>query len=446
MTEQEILWGAQTQRAIENFDVSGHTVDLRVVHALASIKAAAAETNGRSRSVKAVSAEVGRAIAAAAKSIAAGDHDDQFPVGVFQTGSGTSTNMNVNEVIANLTRRDDVHPNDQVNASQSTNDTFPSAMRIAAAMALTGELQPAMKALAGSLRRKEREFKTVVKAGRTHTMDATPVTLGQEFGGWASQIDDCRSRIDDALARLCRLPLGGTATGTGINAPPAFAAKTIARLADQTGLPLAEAPNHFALQGGQDDFADISGHLRTLAIALTKIGNDLRWLASGPAAGLAEIVLPELQPGSSIMPGKVNPVIVESVTQVAARVMGNDVTIGFACSQGTLELNTYLPIIANTLLESISLLGSSCQLLATLVVDGVVANEERCRTYAERSAAIATALAPYLGYERTADIVAESLATGRTIRDIVSRRRLIPAAQLDSALDVLAMTRGGVRS
>jgi fumarate hydratase class II len=441
-------WGAQTQRAIENFPISGEPVDARVIRALALIKREAATVNATRRDV-AVNRRVGDAIVAAADEVVGGAYDDAFPIDYFQTGSGTSTNMNMNEVLARLASErlgepGSVHPNDQVNASQSSNDVFPSAVHVASAQALVDELLPAAERLVKALRRKQREFAHVVKSGRTHLMDATPVTLGQEFGGYATQVDDGIARLRDTLPRLCVLPLGGTAVGTGINAPKGFAAKVIARLAEHTGLPLVEAPDHFAAQGARDALVETSGQLRVLAVALVKIANDVRWMASGPRTGLAEIRLPDLQPGSSIMPGKVNPVIAEVVTQVGAQVMGNDVTIGFAGAQGNFELNVYVPVIAQNLLESIGLLTSACTVFADKCVDGIQANIARLKEYAESSPSIGTALTPYIGYEAAADVIKESTRTGKSIRQIVRARKLMSDAELDRALDVEAMTKGGI--
>jgi len=440
-------WGAQTQRAVENFPISGERVDALVIRALALIKREAAVVNAGRRDVPAVDRRVGDAIAAAADAVATGDHDDAFPIDQFQTGSGTSTNMNMNEVLASLASEqlgEPVHPNDQVNASQSSNDVFPSAVHLAAARAVVGELIPAAEKLVKALRRKQREFAHVVKSGRTHLMDATPVTLGQEFGGYATQIDDGIARLRDTLPRLCVLPLGGTAVGTGINAPKAFAGNVIARLADDTGLPLVEAPDHFAAQGARDALVETSGQLRVLAVSLVKIANDLRWMASGPRTGLAEIRLPDLQPGSSIMPGKVNPVIAEVVTQIGAQVMGNDVTIGFAGAQGNFELNVFVPLMGQNLLESIALLTSACSVLADKCVAGIEANIDRLKEYAESSPSIGTALTPYIGYETAAEVIKESTRSGKSIRQIVKARKLMTDAELDRALDVEAMTRGGI--
>jgi fumarate hydratase class II len=440
-------WGAQTQRAIENFPISGEPVDARVIRALALIKRDAALVNAGRRDVAAVNKRVGEAIAAAADAVARGAHADAFPIDQFQTGSGTSTNMNMNEVLANLASEqlgEPVHPNDQVNASQSSNDVFPSAVHLAAANAIASELVPAAEKLSRALRQKQREFAHVVKAGRTHLMDATPVTLGQEFGGYATQIDVGVERLRDTLPRLCVLPLGGTAVGTGINAPRGFARKVVARLAEVTGLPLVEAPDHFAAQGARDALVETSGQLRALAASLVKIANDLRWMASGPRTGLAEIRLPDLQPGSSIMPGKVNPVIPEVVTQIGAQVMGNDVTIGFGGSQGNFELNVFVPVMGQNLIESISLLTSACSVLAEKCVAGIEANTEKLREYAESSPSIGTALTPYIGYETAAEVIKESTRSGKSIRQIVRARKLMTDEELDRALDVEAMTKGGI--
>jgi fumarate hydratase class II len=445
----DALWGAQTQRAVENFPISGRPVNERVIRALAVIKAEAAKVNAGLVEVPKVDRRVAKAIADAAEQVAGGAHLGDFPIDAFQTGSGTSTNMNANEVIACLASAGlgdtaSVHPNDHVNASQSSNDVFPSAVHLAAAMAVADELVPAAEKLVRALRKKQREFAHVVKAGRTHLMDATPVTLGQEFGGYASQVEDGIARLRDSLPRLCVLPLGGTAVGTGINAPKGFARRVVARLAERTGLPLREAKDHFAAQGARDALVETSGQLRTLAVSLVKIANDLRWMGSGPRAGLAEIRLPDLQPGSSIMPAKVNPVIPEVVTQVGAQVMGNDVTIGFAGAQGNFELNVFVPVIARNLLESIALLTSACLVFAEKCIPGIEANVDRLKAYAESSPSIGTALSPHLGYEVAADVVKESTRTGKSIREIVRRRKLMTDAELDRALDVEAMTRGGI--
>ncbi len=437
-------WGASTQRAVENFPVSGQPVDPALVRALALVKGAAALENAR---LGVVDDDMAGAIAAAAVEVAAGGFADQFPVDVFQTGSGTSSNMNMNEVLAALASERlgrPVHPNDHVNASQSTNDVFPTAIHLAAVAAVDADLVPALGQLAGALRAKQGQFAEVVKSGRTHLMDATPMTLGQEFGGWAQAVENGVERVRAVLPRLAELPLGGPAVGTGINAPPGFAAGAIARLAEQTGLPLTEARDHFEAQGGRDALVEASGMLRTVAVSLTKVANDLRWLGSGPRTGLAEIRLPDLQPGSSIMPGKVNPVIPEAAAQVAAQVVGNDAAVAFAGAAGNLELNVMMPVMARNVLESIRLLASVSRLLADSCVAGIEADVERCRAYAESSPSLGTALNRFIGYERAAEVVKESTHTGRPIRELVVERGWMTAEELDHALDVLALTRGGL--
>ncbi|HEX4493278.1 MAG TPA: class II fumarate hydratase [Acidimicrobiia bacterium] len=440
-------WAAQTQRAVENFPISGLRIEPRLVRALALVKGEAARVNTRLKEVPSVTKPIGDAIAAAADEVAAGTWDDQFPLDVYQTGSGTSSNMNANEVIASLaTERlgQSVHPNDHVNASQSSNDVFPSAIHIAACEAVVADLLPAVQHLARALRKKQREFKSVVKSGRTHLMDATPVTLGQEFGGYAAQVEDASVRFEAVLPRVGELPLGGTAVGTGINAPKAFARGVIKGLATKTGLPLTEARDHFAAQGARDALVDLSGAARVYAVSLVKIANDIRWMGSGPRTGLAEIFIPDLQPGSSIMPGKVNPVMAEAVTQVAAQVFGNDTAIAFGASQGNFELNVYMPMMARNLLESLRLLSTVSRLFADKCVSGIAANEARCKQYAEASPSIGTSLNPYIGYEAAAKIIKESVKTGKSIRQIVLAKKLMTADELDRALDVESMTRGGI--
>ncbi len=436
-------WGAQTQRAVENFPISGLTVEGPLIHALGAIKAAAATVNGR---LGVLDADVADAVASAAAEVAEGRWDAEFPIDVFQTGSGTSTNMNANEVIASLAGERlgrPVHPNDQVNASQSSNDVFPSAIHVAAAVTVRHDLLPALAHLAATLSAKAVENAEVVKAGRTHLMDATPVTLGQELDGYAAQVSQAAERISAAAVRAGELPLGGTATGTGLNAPAGFAAAVIELVAERCDVGLIEARDHFAAQGARDDLVSLSGELRALGAALLKIANDLRWMASGPRTGLAEIHLPDLQPGSSIMPGKVNPVIPEAVSQVVAQVYGNDAVVAFAGSQGNFELNVYLPVIARNLLESIRLLAAVTQLLADRCVAGLVADVERCRSYAEATPQAATALTPLLGYERVAELVKESTTTGKSIRTLVVEHGLIPEPEVDAVLDLLKLTRGG---
>ncbi|MEU8877627.1 class II fumarate hydratase [Streptomyces javensis] len=438
-------WRAQTQRAVENFPVSGQRLERAHIQALARIKGAAALVNAE---LGVVDKDVAGAISEAAAEVAGGRWDDHFPVDVFQTGSGTSSNMNTNEVLATLASERlgrPVHPNDHVNASQSSNDVFPSSIHIAATAAVTGDLIPALAHLAEALERKAAEFAEVVKAGRTHLMDATPVTLGQEFGGYAAQVRYGIERLCAALPRLAELPLGGTAVGTGINTPPGFAAAVIAELARTTGLPLTEARDHFEAQGARDGLVETSGQLRTIAVGLTKIANDLRWMASGPRTGLAEIALPDLQPGSSIMPGKVNPVIPEATLMVAAQVTGNDTTVATAGAAGNFELNVMLPVIAKNLLESIRLLTNVSRLLADRTIDGITANAERAREYAESSPSVVTPLNRYLGYEEAAKVAKRSLAERKTIREVVLEsgyveRGLLTLDQLDEALDVLRMT------
>ncbi|MGE3621922.1 MAG: class II fumarate hydratase [Acidimicrobiia bacterium] len=436
-------WAAQTQRAVENFPLSGLRVDAELVHALGGLKAAAARVNG---DLGVVDPAVADAVAAAADEVAAGRWDEHFPVDVFQPGSGTSTNMHANEVVASLAAERlgrPVHPNDEVNASQSSNDVFPSAIHVAAATLVARDLLPSLDLLAGTLVDQAQRHATVVKAGRTHLMDATPVTLGQELGGYAAQVAAARERIAALLPRVGQLPLGGTATGTGLNAPAGFAPAVIARLSEVTGLPLSEAPDHFAAQGGRDELVALSGELRALGAALLKVANDVRWMASGPRTGLAEIRIPDLQPGSSIMPGKVNPVIPEAVSQVVAQVYGNDAAVAFAGSQGNFELNVYLPVIARNLLESVRLLAGATRLFAERCLAGLEADVERCRTYAEATPQAATALNPVLGYERVAALVKESARTGRPIRDVVLDQGLLSAEELDAALDLLRLARGG---
>ncbi len=439
-------WRAQTQRAVENFPVSSLRIEPAHVAALAQIKGAAATVNGE---LGILEADMAEAIAAAAAEIADGRWDDQFPVDVFQTGSGTSSNMNANEVLATLATERlgrPVHPNDHVNASQSSNDVFPSSIHVAAASALVEQLLPALDHLAASLERKANEFTDVVKAGRTHLMDATPVTLGQEFAGYAAAVRYGRERVEAVLPRVGELPLGGTAVGTGINTPPEFAARAVALLAESTGLPLTEARNHFEAQGSRDALVEASGMLRVIAVSLYKIANDLRWLASGPRAGLGEILLPDLQPGSSIMPGKVNPVIPEAVCQVVAQVIGNDAAVAFGGAAGNLELNVMLPVIARNVLESTRLLANISRLFADRCIDGITADVERCRRLAESSPSIVTPLNRYLGYEEAAKVAKQSLAESKTIREVVLERGYVregklTEAQLDSALDVLSMAR-----
>jgi fumarate hydratase class II len=442
---RDALYRAQTQRAVENFPVSGVPVERALIGALASVKGAAAVVNGR---LGVLDADVAQAVHDAAAEVARGRHDAHFPIDVFQTGSGTSTNMNANEVIATLAQRAlgrDVHPNDHVNASQSSNDVFPTAIHIAATRAVVRDLVPALRHLEASLSRKSAELAAVVKSGRTHLMDATPVTLGQEFAGYAAQVARGVERVEATLPRVGELPLGGTAVGTGINTPPGFAAAVVELLAGDMGLPLREARDHFEAQGARDALVELSGQLRTVAVSLTKICNDLRWMGSGPRTGLAEIRLPDLQPGSSIMPGKVNPVVPEATLMVCAQVVGNDAAVAWAGASGTFELNVMMPVIARNVLESIRLLGNVSRLLADRCVDGIEADEERCREYAESSPSVVTPLNRYIGYEAAAKVAKESLAQRRTIREVVLEmgfvdRGELTEEQLDEALDVLRMT------
>jgi fumarate hydratase class II len=437
-------WGAQTQRAVENFPISGLRVEPALIRALASIKAAAARVNAE---IGVLDAEVADAIEQAAAEVVAGAHLDQFPVDVFQTGSGTSTNMNMNEVLGHVSSERlgrPVKANDEVNASQSSNDTFPSAIHLAAAREVTADLIPALQHLADVLTRRAEELAEVVKSGRTHLMDATPVTLGQELGGYAAAARYGIDRLRSSLPRVGELPLGGTAVGTGLNAPPGFAAAVIDRLRAETGLPLSEARDHFEAQGARDALVELSGVLRTIAISLYKVANDLRWMSSGPRCGLAEIHLPDLQPGSSIMPGKVNPVVPEAVCQVVAQVVGNDAAIAFGGSAGNFELNVMLPVIGRNLLESIRLLASASRSLADKCVAGLTADVERCRTYALSSPSIVTALNPRIGYEAAAKVVKTALAENKDLRTVVLEQGLLGPDEVDRVLDVLAMTRGGI--
>jgi fumarate hydratase class II len=430
------LWGAETAKAIANFPISGEPIPVPLRRWLGRIKAAAARVHGELGLLDADKAE---RIAAAADRVASGELDDQFPIDVFQTGSGTSSNMNANEVIATLAG-DDVHPNDDVNMGQSTNDVFPTAIHLAALSEIVDELLPALDGLATSLEQKAAEFADILKSGRTHLMDAVPMTLGQEFGGYAAQVREAKARIEATLERLGKVPLGGTAVGTGLNTHPEFAARVREKLAADTGLAIMPPADPFEGQATRDALVDTSGALKTLAVALTKIANDIRYLGSGPRAGLAEIALPELQKGSSIMPGKVNPVIPEVVTQVAAQVIGNDQAITVGGLQGHFELNVFVPLIARNLLDSIKLLASSSRLFAEKCVDGIVANEETCERYAELTLSAATALNPYVGYDRATEIVKEAASSGRSLRE-VARDKGVPEDVLDKALDYRAMAR-----
>ena len=441
---RDALWRAQTQRAVQNFPISGTPIEPALVHAIGQVKAAAATVNGELGILEPAQAE---AVTRAAQQVAAGEHDDAFPVDVFQTGSGTSSNMNANEVIASLAARagTEVHPNDHVNASQSSNDTFPTAIHVAATLAVVDDLLPALDTLAGSLEAKAEEFAGLVKSGRTHLMDATPVMLGQEMGGYAATVRYAAERLESVLPRVRELPLGGTAVGTGINTPAGFAARVIEVLGERTGQPFTEARNHFEAQGTRDSLVELSGALRTYAVGLTKICNDLRWMASGPTTGLAEIHLPDLQPGSSIMPGKVNPVLPEATLMVCFQVVGNDAAVTAAGASGSFELNVAMPVIARNVLESVRLLAASSRVLAERTVDGITADAERMRTYAESSPSVVTPLNKHIGYEEAAKVAKAALAEGRTIREQVLamgyvERGDLTEEQLDAALDVESMT------
>ena len=434
--DKQELWGGETAKAVANFPVSGEPIPAPVARWLGRIKGAAAHVNA---DLGLLDRDKADRIAAAADRIAHGELDDQFPIDVFQTGSGTSSNMNANEVIATLAG-EGVHPNDDVNMGQSSNDVFPSAVHLAALDEITHDLLPALDLLGTSLETKAREFDDVVKSGRTHWMDAVPVTLGQEFGGYAAQVRQGAERIKDALPRLGQIPLGGTATGTGLNTHPEFAARVRERLAKETGLVISAPADPFEAQAARDGIVEVSGALKTLAVSLTKVANDIRYLGSGPRAGLAEIFLPELQKGSSIMPGKVNPVMPEVVTQVAAQVIGNDAAITVGGMQGHFELNVFVPLIARNILDSVKLLASSCRLFAEKCVDGIEANRENCARYAELTLSAATALNPYIGYDRASEIVKEAAASGRSLRD-VAREQGVEDAVLDEALDYRAMAK-----
>ncbi|WP_296665111.1 aspartate ammonia-lyase [Demequina sp.] len=438
------LYRAQTQRAVENFPISGITLERRHIEALARVKKAAARANAE---LGVLDQDIADAIVAAADEVAAGSHDAHFPVDVFQTGSGTSSNMNTNEVIATLASArlgSDVHPNDHVNASQSSNDVFPTSVHVAATAALVGDLIPALETLAASLEAKAGEFADVYKSGRTHLMDATPVTLGQEFSGYAAAVRYGIERLQAALPRVAEVPLGGTAVGTGINTPAGFPQRVIVLLAQDTGLPITEARNHFEAQSARDGLVEVSGALRTIAVSLTKVCNDLRWMGSGPNTGLGEIQLPDLQPGSSIMPGKVNPVVPEAVLMVCARVIGNDATVAWAGASGAFELNVQIPVMALGVLESTRLLANASRVLADRTVDGVTANVDRARRLAEASPSIVTPLNRVIGYENAAKIAKHAVKEGLTVREAVIdlgfvERGEISEEQLDALLDVTTM-------
>jgi fumarate hydratase, class II len=430
----EELWGGETQKAIANFPVSGEPIPVPVARWLGRIKAAAARVNGE---LGLLDEEKARRIGAAADRIANGELDAQFPIDVFQTGSGTSSNMNANEVIATVAG-EGIHANDDVNMGQSSNDVFPSAVHLAALDEITHDLLPALDQLGAALEAKAAEFADVVKSGRTHWMDAVPVTLGQEFGGYAAQVREGQARVESTLGRLGKIPLGGTAVGTGLNTHPEFAERVRAKLVEDTGLQISPPADPFESQAARDGLVETSGALKTVAVSLTKIANDLRFLGSGPRAGLAEIFLPELQKGSSIMPGKVNPVIPEVVTQVAAQVIGNDAAIAIGGMQGHFELNVFVPLMARNLLQSVKLLSSACRLLDEKCVAGIEANRERTEHYAEATLSAATALNPYIGYDKASEIVKKAAASGRSLRE-VAREEGVSDDVLDEALDYRKM-------
>jgi fumarate hydratase, class II len=443
---RDALWGAQTQRAVENFPVSGRRLPRRIVRALALIKEAAATVN---RAHGDLPAEIADAIIAAASEVADGRHDEQFPVDVFQTGSGTSSHMNVNEVIANraiqqlggrVGSKQPVHPNDHVNRGQSSNDVFPTAVHVAAAEALEQELLPALRHLQETLAERANTFDSVVKIGRTHLMDAVPIRLGQELDGYATVVGNAVRRLEGARPAVCALALGGTAVGTGLGAAPGFAEAVIARLRTATGLPLRQAPDLREALATRDALVELSGALRSAAVSLTKVANDLRWLASGPRCGLGEIRLPELQPGSSIMPGKVNPVMAEMLLMVCAEVIGNDATIAWAGAAGNFELNAMIPVIAVNVLSSIELLANGARLFADRCVAGLEADVERCAALVEQSLALVTALVPRLGYDAAAALARESVATGKTVRALCHEKQVLPADEIERLLDPRAMT------
>jgi fumarate hydratase class II len=442
-------YGASTQRAVNNFPISGIGMGRRMIEALGMIKAAAARVNGE---IGALDTGTAAAIAEAAEEVVVGRHDGEFVLDVFQTGSGTSTNMNANEVIANRageilgaelgSRR--VHPNDQVNAGQSSNDVIPSAIHVAAASVIHGQTIPALRRLAGALSAKAAEFDGVVKSGRTHLMDATPVRLGQEFGGYATQVTKSAERLEGAIEGLYELALGGTAVGTGINAPPGFAEAVVMRVAERTGLPFRTADDYFEAMGAKDAAVHASAALRGVAVALFKVANDVRWLGSGPRTAIGEIALPETQPGSSIMPGKVNPVMSEMVMQVAAQVVGNDATVAWAGANGNFELNVMMPVLAHNLLQSAELLAAAADTFRERCVEGIRANEERARWLVEQNIIVVTALVPHIGYDAAAKVAKEALASGRGVREVVLDTGLMEPDQLDRALDLRKMTEGGV--
>ena len=441
----DALYGAQTQRAKENFPISSLRFPRRFIEALGTVKRAAAQANHKLGLLPGPKA---LAIAEAAGRVADGDLDDQFVLDIFQTGSGTSTNMNANEVIAHVASRatedGSVHPNDDVNMGQSSNDVIPTAMHVAARVGIEHELIPALERLRDALEAKADEFDDVVKSGRTHLMDATPVRLGQEFGGYASQVAHGIRRLRNASDELAELALGGTATGTGINCDPRFPKHAIANISEATGLEFREAENHFEAQAAKDAYVSASGALNTLAVSLLKIANDIRHLSSGPTSGLSEIQLPAVQPGSSIMPGKVNPVLSEALMMVAARVMGNHTTITVGGQHGNFELNVMMPVMAHAMLESIEILANGCDAFRTKCLDGIEANRERCRELLEKNPSIATALNAAIGYDAASKVAKKAAAEGRSVRDVLEEMDLIPADEIDAVLDVRSMTEPGI--
>lgn len=441
----DALWSAQTQRAVMNFPISGLRMPRQFIRALGLIKWAAAATNHELGFLR---SELAGAIQSAAKEVAEGRHDDHFPIDVFQTGSGTSSNMNANEVIASLAFRvqgEDVHPNDHVNMGQSSNDVIPSAIHVSAALSVTESLLPSLDRLAGAIERRGEGLAGIVKTGRTHLMDAMPIRIDQELSGWATQIRSGHRRVDGALIRLSALAQGGTAVGTGINAHPEFGARVATHLAQETGIAFRPAENRFEAMSCQDTAVELSGQLKTVAVSLLKIANDLRWMNSGPLAGLGEIELPALQPGSSIMPGKVNPVVPEAVAMAAVQVIGNDTTVTVAGQSGNFQLNVMLPVIAYNLLQSIEVLASSARLLADCVIDGFIVKEERVGSALRRNPMLVTALNPVIGYDRGADIAKQSYREGRSIVDVAAEKTDLSREQLESLLDAAELTRGGIK-
>ena len=446
---QDALWGASTQRAVENFPVSGMRMSRPFIHALGSIKAAAARIN---QELDLLDPKAARAIQDAAEEVAEGRHDAHFVVDVYQTGSGTSTNMNANEVIANLAAlrlgckigdRSLVHPNDHVNFGQSSNDVIPTAIHVAAVLGLRRRLLPALRLLAGALAAKSREFQAVIKTGRTHLMDATPVTLGQEFGGYARQVENGCARLEAVLPRLEELAIGGTAVGTGINTHVQFARRVCDELSARLGCPFREAQDHFEAQGSKDACVETSGALKTVAVSLMKIANDIRWLSSGPRCGLGEISLPATQPGSSIMPGKINPVICESVIQVAAQVIGNDGAVTLGGLYGNFELNVMMPLIARNLLESVELLAAVARIFKEKCVDGIQAIQAQCEATIEKSLSLCTSFAPVIGYDQAAALAKEAFRTGKTIREVAREKKVLPEEKIDAILDPRKMLQPG---